>query len=353
MKGDRMSHYPEAINLLVEHDLSVQFADLVISYVRAADDAGAGKMIVHAVTGKDQDLKSGSAKDLQSALAKLGEKAHYVQFKTADETTFQVFRDSNRNSWTAEASYPSESSPRPKWMQAMVRVARKALQFPGFRRAALQRHPSSSTSFVPLPPIARSNHLVTTTEAEVADAYDGPTFFWKTWENVEEIGDVRLCTRGLEDLDEVSWLARTVEDTMQLVRLAKPGKTLYTKPYWDDDFRPWWEYGDIQNEKAGYPALAPLGYDEATKTVELTGFITKTPLRAGGKEPRHVLILEIYDLRALVKGKKDRQGRPVETVKIIWPEEWMAVSERRPLLDNGARVFYTDRKTKDLVEVTS
>jgi hypothetical protein len=352
MKGDRMNHYPEAINLMIEHDPSAPFANLVMKYVPAGESVG-GKLSVFAVTGKDEDLKAGSPKDLHAAIVKLGDKAHYVQFKTADETTFQLFRDTNRNSLTMQASYPSETSPSPQWMHAMAGVAKSAAQFPGFRRAALARLSSSSLAFVPLPPIARNNHLVMTYEGEVAEAYDDLPFFWKVWDHVEAIGDLRLCTRGLEDVDDVSWLARTFEDTMQLVRVAKPGKTLYSKPYWDDDFRPWWEYGDIQNEKAGYPALAPVGYDEATKSVELTGFITKMPLREGGPEPRHVLIREIYDVRSLAKGKKDSRGRPVETVKITWPEEWMAMSERRPLLDNGARVFYMDRKANKVVEVTS
>jgi hypothetical protein len=29
-------------------------------------------------------------------------------------------------------------------------------------------------------------------------------------------------------------------------------------------------------------------------------------------------------------------------VNVVWPERWMAMSERRPLLDVGAKVFYMD-----------
>lgn len=32
-------------------------------------------------------------------------------------------------------------------------------------------------------------------------------------------------------------------------------------------------------------------------------------------------------------------------------EEWMAWQERRPLLDVGARVYYMDGKTGEIVEV--
>jgi hypothetical protein len=38
-------------------------------------------------------------------------------------------------------------------------------------------------------------------------------------------------------------------------------------------------------------------------------------------------------------------------VRIVFPDEAMARRERRPLLDAGARVFYTDPSTGGLVEV--
>jgi hypothetical protein len=41
----------------------------------------------------------------------------------------------------------------------------------------------------------------------------------------------------------------------------------------------------------------------------------------------------------------------VDTVRIVFPEEWMARRERRPLLDVGARVFFMDRKTGSDIEI--
>jgi len=56
-------------------------------------------------------------------------------------------------------------------------------------------------------------------------------------------------------------------------------------------------------------------------------------------------------VRWIVGSKQDRAGNPVDCVRIVFLEEWMA-RERRPLLDVGARVFFMDRKTGDLVEIT-
>jgi hypothetical protein len=143
---------------------------------------------------------------------------------------------------------------------------------------------------------------------------------------------------------------------MHLARIAKPRQTMYFAPWHGPQsaaFAPWWEYGDIiADERAGYPALSFVGYNPATRTVEYAGFCTNTDIAKGGPDPRHVLIREIHEVRALVKAQKDREGRPVDTVRIVFLEEWMARRERRPLLDVGARVFFMDPKTGRDVEIT-
>jgi hypothetical protein len=116
--------------------------------------------------------------------------------------------------------------------------------------------------------------------------------------------------------------------------------------------RPWWEFGDIQEERAGYPALTLVGYDPDTRIVEFAGFVTKRPLVEGGEEPRHVLIAEIHPIRELVLAGETDDGRPIDTVRVVFPHEWMARQERRPLLDVGARVFYLNPADGELVELT-
>jgi len=198
------------------------------------------------------------------------------------------------------------------------------------------------SSFVPEPPIAGANHLVITTDAEIAAAYDDPSLFWKVWDEVKPLGSFKLCTRAMNVIDEAHWLAYTFESTMMLVRNAKPKLTVYNTPYWKPEFAAWWEFGNYEEEKGGNPALAPIGYDEDDGHYHFLGFITNTPLEAGGSEPRHVLIREIYMVRKLARGKKDPTGRPIKGVKVRFPEKWMAEQEKRPLLDGQARVFYGD-----------
>jgi hypothetical protein len=53
-----------------------------------------------------------------------------------------------------------------------------------------------------------------------------------------------------------------------------------------------------------------------------------------------------------VKARKDRDGHPVDTVRVVFAEEWMAHRERRPLLDVGARVYFMDRNTGRDIEIT-
>src|SRR5690606_29706461 len=142
-----------------------------------------------------------------------------------------------------------------------------------------------------------------------------------------------------------------IDDTMELARHARPKLTWYSNdPYWYAGYAPWWEPGDPQDEKAGFPALTLVGYIAESKTVEFTGYVAKGRLHEGD-EPRHVVITEIHAVRELVARKQTDDGRPVETVRIVFPEEWMARQERRPLLDVGARVYYMDGTTGALVEV--
>jgi hypothetical protein len=282
-------------------------------------------------------VQNGGLAALKARLAKTKD-VGAVHFDDAEGSEAKLIEDDEDGSWRVRISRSHKTISK-SWLARLVAIAREAPAFPGLRSAAVERDPTSMTSFVPLPPIAAANHAVLVTDAQVAAAYDDPRTFWKMWK-VEPIGPWKLCTRALADIDEDRWLARTFESTMTLVRAARPGLTKYGRAYWEPEMAAWWEFGDYLNEKAGYPALAPLDYDEATRTYEMIGFITRTPLEKGGEEPRHVLVREIYFVRDLVRTKRDPAGRPVEAVRITFDEEWMARQERRPLLDAGARVFY-------------
>ena len=346
--------YPSRIRLEATYPDRVQALALANEYARCLREAGLGEIVRYDVAGTESDDVPGTQAKLEAEIARLGPaEAHYFVMVTKDQTRLIFSRGAGgRPVWDVEARPASKTKPQIKWMEAMAKLAIASARIPGLQHQVLARHESSRAEFPPQPPFARINHLVTVTEVQVADAYEDPTSFFHCWDRVERIGDLYVCIRALDKLDDEAWLAWTFESTMHLARIAKPKKTLYVNPTWHSNFAPWWEYGDIiADERAGYPALSFVGYDPSTRTVEYAGFCTNTDIAKGGPDPRHVLIREIHEVRALVRAKKDREGRPVDTVRIVFVEEWMARRERRPLLDVGARVFFMDPKTGSDLEI--
>lgn len=347
-------YYPSFIRIEMELKEPILTLTLARQYGRSLQDAGFGTIVRYAVAGMGGDSLRGSERDLERRLMELtAENPHYFMMETEDHTRFSFSRgEGGRKGWRIE-NYPSEEVPTEAWMNAMTKLIIASAGMPGFDFAVLARHETSWAGFPPMPPLARYNHVVTVTEAEVADAYEDPGSFWKCWDRVERVGEQRVCIRALDKLDVESWLGWTFESTMHLARIAKPNRTIYRTP---GDvrpaFAPWWEYGDIiAEERAGYRALSLVGYDPSTRTVEYAGFCTDTDIARGGPDPRNVLIREIHEIRALVKAKKDADGRPVDAVRVVFPEEWMARRERRPLRDVGARVYFMGAKGND-IEVT-
>jgi hypothetical protein len=357
--------YPAFIRLRLEVPDSIAPLALAQDYARWLREAGLGGIYRYSVAGMDGEDVPGSQADLELRISTHEDgpgNPHYFKMTTEDDSELSFVRGlGGRTTWTIEGRYPSETIPTVEWMEAMAKLCIAAASIPGLQRQELERD-TAWADFPPQPPLAGCNHVVTVTDAMVAAAYNDPSSlphswqgsFYDCWDRVERVGDQRVCIRALDKLDVEQWLAATFETTMHLARLAKPKKTRYLPP---GNVRPafaaWWEYGDlIDEEKAGYPALKFTGYDPTTRTVEYAGFCTDTRVSQGGPDPRHVLIREIHSVRALVKAKKDRDGRPVDTVRIVFMEEWMARRERRPLLDAGARVYFMDRNTGKDVEVT-
>lgn len=290
----------------------------------------------------------GSKTALRDDLSKTGKNPHFARFVLENELEFAIHR--GKHAYEIEVTHPSEGQNRKEWeswVAALVSISKEVIGTPGFEYLSVTRVPRVVTQFVPSPPLARTHHVVTVTDAEIADAYDDAEAFHTAWDKIETIKGLKYCVRALDALDEISWLARTFESQMDMARCAKAGGTDYARRVdWDPRIAPWWEYGDLNEEKAGFPALTPISYDEKTKTVEMTGYISKTPLDKGGPEPRHVLVREIYDIRDILEEKRDGDGREIETINVVWPEKWMATSEKRPLLDVGANVFYAEGKKR-------
>lgn len=330
-------HYSGELRLKLVHDKPVPVIELARLYADAVRDAGRGQIVEYTVADR-AGWRTGGWVDLEKQLKRLGPETDYFLMRVTDGTKVLGTRDDDTGRWDVKVTAPEP--PPQDCLDAMTALTRAALALPAFVHAELQRLPGGATAFMPSPPIAGMNHVVTTTEAEVADAYDDPAIFWKAWTNVEKHGELRLCTRALDALEEEDWLEDTHLSTMELARAARPKRTQYQNAVWLDWTQPWWAFGDIQDERAGYPALKPASYDSEAGIVEYTGFITKRPLREGGADPRHVLIAEIHAVRKLLVFNKTPDGQPVRVVRVVFAEEWMAWQERRPLLDVGAEVYF-------------
>lgn len=228
------------------------------------------------------------------------------------------------------------------WLRTAIDATREAASYPALIDAMVSRGSANSLEFAPSPPIAQGNYVVLTTEAQVAEAYDDPAVFWASWDNVEDVNGRKLCTRALRALADEYWLGETFEASMAMARAARPHLTQYPLIRLSGMEGPWWDFGDVQDEKAGWPMLDLVGYEPKTETVE---FAAK-PGHSG-----HVLLQEIDTIRQLVGRGKTRDKKPVKAVRVVFLDEATARVEKRPLLDVGAKVYYMGKET-ELVELT-
>jgi hypothetical protein len=344
------AHYPSPPIMHVEHSEPLPILDVLRSYAGILETCGFGPGTRYAVPNM-KGTRPGDLATLESELRRFGPDPHAFRLCTSDGTVLVGARDDDEHSWAIRmrAQEDNEETWR-KWLAQGLDIVRAAVRLPAFSRALLPRD-SGATAFLPMPPIAHENYIATARDQRVAECYDDPAVFWRAWKSVERIGDVALCSRALEDLETEDWLEAVHWQQMALARAAKPNLTTYRPPHWLEWTRPWWEPGDPQDEQAGLPALTAVGYDPATKTFEYAGYISPPVQPDLGEEPRHVLIYEVHEIRALVLAKRTASGQPVETVRVVFADEWMARQERRPLLDVGAGVYYQDHETGNLVSV--
>jgi len=349
MHGD--DFYPDQVRLLVEHALDTPLPKLLDAY--ELPFRGFGTIEAWALEGMDEDV-AGTMASLRSNLeSRTVRDCGYCRVEFDDDTSISFVHYPQFKQWRVEAEIKpySERAPTEAWVRRLADIGRAVAGSAGFQRSRIERRNNAYGGFVPLPPLARDYHLITTTEAEVTEQYDDPAVYLRA-HDVEPIDGVLVCTRALDMIHEHAWLSATFESTMALARAAKRGRTVYSKPTWLEDFDSWWSFGDYYYDKGGPPALTLVGYDAATRTLEYTGYCIGDVIRnKPGLPATHVHIREIHDLRALVKVGRDGQGRPVATVRIVFPDEEQAQRERRPLLDAGARVFFTDRATGEDVEI--
>lgn len=258
---------------------------------------------------------------------------------TGDPGDARVSASERNGIWSIDyAAYEGTA----EWLDSAVLELRAAAGEVRLLDGAVSRGPANSLEFAPSPPIAKGNYAVLTTDAQVAAAYDDPAVFWASWDKIEDVKGHKLCTRALRALRDEYWLGETFEASMAMARAARPHLTEFPWIQLTGVEGPWWDFGDVQDEKAGWPMLDLVGYEPRTETVELAA----KPGHDG-----HVLLQEIDTIRQLVSRGKTRDKKPVKCVRVVFLDEATARVEKRPLLDVGAKVYYMGKQA-ELVELT-
>lgn len=175
--------------------------------------------------------------------------------------------------------------------------------------------------------VTTNSHIAVTNKDEVEERYDDPAAFWGAgWAIAAEHAGQRLLTREMDLLAGPEYLERIIDHQWAMARAAKANETGYDDP-------------EILPEEdaifhSGPARLEFVGYSASEKQIEYSCVLG---------ESQHIQGWEIYALRQIVKTRKTPDGKAaVKTVRIVFMEEWMAQSEKRPLLDIGCRLFHYD-----------
>ena len=176
-----------------------------------------------------------------------------------------------------------------------------------------------------VPLVDGCSHLVVATEQEVSEFYSEPAAFWNAgWAVAGKRDDQRLLARAMDLVAGPDFLACIIDGQWSMARGAKPGETGYGDPIVLPEAAPVFNAGPARLEFVGYSA--------ADELIEYSCVLS---------EGQHIQGWEVFALRDIVKTKRTPDGKaPVEVVRVVFLEEWMARSEKRPLLDVGCKVFY-------------
>ena len=223
----------------------------------------------------------------------------------------------------------------PQFINAAASLCRHFLSKRQMTKAKLSRY-GGGLSCIPEVPIAGNrNSLIITTQAEVEQNYDLPEAFFSAWDSMEQYGDKYLLLRGMDCSDDLSFLSEIIDRQWNMARAAKPGLTKYFLPHPKPE-----EIPIFQTEES---YLNIVGYIPAEKVVEYACWV----------DPGfHIQGWEIYNVSELIEVEKLEDGRPVDTVRIVFPNREMAEREKRPLLDIGAQVWYYNPvgETEQIIE---
>jgi hypothetical protein len=219
--------------------------------------------------------------------------------------------------------------------QAM-RLARYLCQEFSVSSMMLVRSGGSKYKFSPEAPLAvLAWQMVLAPDTLVAETYEDVNAFWNAgWDHRENFRSGAMLSRGTTLIEDDSYVEKFLEMEWTLARAAKPGKTKYFNVEVEPELESIFSRGES--------VLKPVGYAEEALLAEYSCYLG---------EGEHIPGWEIYGLRTMINARALHDGRPLDVARIVFVTREMAIRERRPLLDIGAKVFYQDAPDK-LVEIT-
>ena len=179
-----------------------------------------------------------------------------------------------------------------------------------------------------LPLVDPCTYATVATEAQIAESYESVESFLNSgWQTKEKIGDQWLLTRALDKVTAHEYFQAVNPQHRELARIVKPGLAEYRGDNTVD-----------AEERAAYSRepkiLRPVGYNRENQTRIYTAVLEKPGDHIPGWQ-----IDVLY--RQLSEGQLD-SDRPLKEAIIIFLDHEMAESEKRPLLDIGAKVAVHD-----------
>lgn len=281
--------------------------------------------------GKGQDLEAALAR-LPETAAAAGDTRHYVHVYSGETLRGVVkfeceWGDGSlsllRLNWTGvHRDLPGTIA----FQQACAKLCADLMQHFPIYSAELWPDGGGASCLPEVPLVTKNSHIAVTNSVEGEQLYDDPGVFWNAdWTRMAEIGGQVLLARALDQVAGASYLTQIIAPQWDMARAAKPGATSYPELF----VRP--EEKEIFG--SGEPRLTFVGYSQAERLAEYSCVLEKG---------MHIQGWEIFALRDMVAKKAMPEGHPVDTVRVVFMDDWAARAEKRPLLDIGCRVFHYD-----------
>jgi hypothetical protein len=225
---------------------------------------------------------------------------------------------------------PSEAS---AFLDEASKMAKKLIEV--HPEAFIELKRNTSSHFAPEPPLAKAHvYLTTTNRKEVEERYDDSEVFYKSWDKVEDLNGVLICSRALDCATDFEFKRKVYPRQWAMARAAKPKLTQYymatPSPEEMDFFR------------EGEPVL----HDEGLYDPEQKLFEFECALGIHDTE-QHIPPWQIFMVLDAVDTHQTPGGEPADTIRVAFAFEAMARREARVLLDIGAKVIYLNARAED------